>query len=257
MAQLSPPIVYPEYFKGIAIFSPGGDVIYCIDPSKYSHWHLQLCTALQEILSLPEPPHFLVPAYTATMDRWFDSYSGQPKTVAQVYPAVKKEQPLLNAIFGTKDLVWNIAPWQEASCNPLMIETYRHQFPQLWENHDLIIRFEGTNNLSALKNDLAIQMPLFSPVAQTPQGYILRLFVSGNTRATKQTLKIIHQLLEQELRHPYTLKVIDIAQHPEQAETNQISAIPTLVRVWPQPVRRIVGEIDDISKVLQILEHPP
>ncbi|NES86091.1 MAG: circadian clock protein KaiB, partial [Moorea sp. SIO2B7] len=33
----------------------------------------------------------------------------------------------------------------------------------------------------------------------------------------------------------------------------QISATPTLLRVWPEPVRRIVGDLNDIDQVLQRL----
>ncbi len=66
----------------------------------------------------------------------------------------------------------------------------------------------------------------------------------------------LHQLLEQSLRHPYTLKVIDIFKHPEQAEANQISATPTLLRVWPHPVRRIVGDLTDAERVLRVIAAP-
>jgi circadian clock protein KaiB len=88
------------------------------------------------------------------------------------------------------------------------------------------------------------------------QGYVLRLFVSGNSAATEYILMSLHQLLENSLRHPYTLKVIDIFKHPDQAEANQISATPTLLRVWPQPVRRIVGDLTDAERVLRILAAP-
>ena len=59
----------PLAFKGIALFTPGGDVVYCIDPKKQNRWHVQLCGLLQYLLNLPELPHFLVPSYAATLDR--------------------------------------------------------------------------------------------------------------------------------------------------------------------------------------------
>ena len=95
----------------------------------------------------------------------------------------------------------------------------------------------------------------FKPASPTvpPQGYVLRLFVSGHSLATEQTLETLHQLLERSLSHPYTLKVIDVLKHPEQAEANQISATPTLVKVWPQPGRRIVGELQDVETILRLL----
>lgn len=249
-------------FKGIALFTPGGDLIYCIDPNKQGRWHLHLCVALQEILGLSEPPHFLVPGYTATVDRFREPSTNKIKTLAEVYQPVQRYQSLLNIVFGTGELVWQTAPWEESSCNPIILESYRQVFPQLWENHELIVRYSGVElgNHQVNSNYLSHYNLLNEDFKktldcepQTSRGYVLRLFVSSNNPTTEKTLQSIHQLLEQGLGYPYTLKVIDISKHPEQAESNQVSATPTLVRVLPQPVRRIVGELDNIYRVLQIL----
>ncbi|MEC4983399.1 MAG: circadian clock KaiB family protein [Oscillatoria sp. PMC 1068.18] len=237
-------------FKGIALFTPGGDLVYCIDPSKQGRWHLNLCVELQNLLGLPEPPHFLVPGYTATVDRWFDAETQQVKILAEIYPPVQRYQTLLNAVFATEKLVWQVAPWQDVSCSPMVLETYKEQFPQLWESQDLIVRLDESNQVS-LTESLQLsqtQNPKFS-------GYVLRLFVSGQNAPTQRTLESLHHVLEQGLGYPYTLTVIDIFKHPEQAEINQVSATPTLVRVFPEPVRKIVGELNDLSRVLQILTN--
>jgi circadian clock protein KaiB len=260
-------------FKGIAIFTPGGDLIYCIDPSKQGHWHMDLCIGLQEMLGLPEPPHFLVPGYTATIDRWLDHQTQQLRTSAEIYRPVLQHQALLNVVFGTSGLVWQVAPWEEESCDPMVIETHRQQFPQLWEDHDLIVHFErpqvfsysygadyspGENPAYTGDSPSGYSSEAIDIYSQPPgaHSYVLRLFVSGHSTATEQTLKSLHQLLENSLRHPYTLKVIDIFKHPDQAEANQISATPTLLRVWPPPVRRIVGDLTNPERVLRILAAP-
>jgi circadian clock protein KaiB len=240
-------VALPETYKGIALFTPGGDLVYCIDPTKQSRWHLHLCASLQDILGLPEPPHFLVPGYSATIDRWRDPRVDRLHTSAEVYPLAKRYQPLLNVIFGTDDGDWQAVPWSEEVCNPALLETYRSRFPQLWECHDLILRHE------AYPGETESSIENLSADPDPPRGYVLRLFVSGNNATTKHTLQSIHQLLERELHHPYTLKVIDISKHPEQAESNHVSAIPTLVRVWPRPVKRIVGEFEDLPRVLQLI----
>jgi len=237
----------PQLFKGIALFTPGGDLIYCIDPSKQGRWHLHLCAGLQEILNLPEPPHFLVPCYTATIDKWLDPRTQEIRTIAEAYPAVLKHQTLLNAIFDTGELTWQAVPWSEGVCEPIVMTTYRASFPQLWQDRDLIVRY-----------DLSEPPQYHLPIATfTPQpkikGYVLRLFVAGHTIATERILENLHQLLEQYLGHPYTLKVIDVFSHPEQAEADQVSATPTLVKIWPQPIRRIVGNFDNVEKLLQVL----
>ncbi|MGK7946547.1 MAG: circadian clock KaiB family protein [Microcystaceae cyanobacterium] len=240
----------PSLYKGIALFTPGGDLIYCIDPKKQDRWHSHLCGILQQVLKLPEIPLFLIPSYTATIDRWLDPVSGEIQTVAECYPAVQRFQPLLNAVFQTDNLVWKTIPWKEEICHPMVLNAYRPLFPQLWETHDLII---PVDRLEISLSNPSLAFNGLSPAEQ--QSYVLRLFVSSHNANTKQTLTLIHQLLEQELKAPYTLKVIDIAKHPDLAETHHISATPTLMRVWPQPIKRIVGELDNLTKLGQIISH--
>ncbi|WP_017655159.1 circadian clock KaiB family protein [Fortiea contorta] len=239
----------PQLFKGIALFTPGGDLIYCIDPDKQGRWHLHLCAALQEILDLPELPHFLVPCYTATVDHWLDPRSQQVRTFAEAYPAVMRHQAVLNAIFSTGELVWQAAPWQEGMCDRMVLATYRASFPQLWEDHDLIVRLDiaeaGSKYRRAGTSPPKLQL--------NTQGYVLRLFVAGHSANTERILHNLHELLERSLRHPYTLKVVDVLTNPEQAEIDQVSATPTLVKVWPYPIRRIVGDLDYAEKILQML----
>ena len=241
----------PSVFKGIALFTPGGDLVYCIDPGKQGRWHLNLCSTLQESLDLSEPPHFLVPCYTATLDRWLDSATRQVRTFAEAYPLVFRYRALLDAVFETQHINWLMAPLPEEVCKPAMLATYRPRFPQLWESHDLVIRVESRPIKSESAHRSAIAF------AQTyTQSYVLRLFVSGYGAATQRILENLHQLLEESIDHPYTLKVIDIFTHPEQAEIDQVSATPTLVKVYPRPVRRIVGDLSDVNRVLRMLGAP-
>lgn len=242
----SPPLSIPQVFKGIALFTPGGDLIYCIDEQKQTRWHLHLCTALQETLGLSEPPHFLVPCYSATIDRWLDPNTQQLQTVAEACPFVLKYHALLNALFGT-DVVWQAVDRAKELCDPDLLIAYRQQFPQLWQDHDLVLRYEQAIDRSSMAIEPAV------PQGATPQGYVFRLFVSGQSVATERTLQHLHQMLENLLRQPYTLQVVDVHKHPDQAERDQVTATPTLLRAWPHPVRRIVGEFEDAHRILQIL----
>ncbi len=255
----------PKIFKGIAIFTPGGDLIYGIDPNKQARWHIHLCLGLQEIWGLSEPPHFLVPEYTATVEHWLDPQTQQIRVIAEVYPAVQRYIPLLTVLFDLEATeTWQIAPWQEEYCDRAIIETYRQQFPQLWENRDLIVRFDPKHSNDLLTpseakgmNSKATHLNGMSNVSMSHNHHtgscVFRLFISGDRSNAEQTLAIIHQVLERGLTTPYTLKVIDIHKNPEQAEIHQVSATPTLVRVSPLPVRRIVGQLDDIGRVLRII----
>ncbi|TAE52835.1 MAG: circadian clock protein KaiB [Nostocales cyanobacterium] len=239
-----------QLFKGIALFTPGGDLIYCIDYNKKDKWHLHLCVALQEILNLSEPPHFLVPCYTATIDHWLNPRTQEIQTFAEAYPAVMRYKSLLGAIFDTGNLAWQASPWQEGICEQMVLATYRASFPELWEDHDLIVRLDSQGNINAYQpSNFNLQ-----PENLKTQGYVLRLFVAGHSITTERSLENLQVLLERSLGYPYTLKVIDVLTHPEQAEINQVSATPTLVKVWPHPIRRIVGDLNNVDKLLQMLD---
>lgn len=239
-------------FKGIALFTPGGDLVYCIDPQKQVHWHIHLCEMLQHWLGLKELPHFLATCYAATIDRTVDLKTGQMQQVAEASPLVLRYQPLLNAVFGTEGLVWHPTPLRRAVCDPMVLMAYRTEFPQLWECHDLVMRYDKSTSRGNAFHPAQPGLEAPAPRMET-QGYVLRLFVAGHSSITERILQKLYSLLEQLLDQPYSLKVIDVAQHPEQAELDQIRATPTLVRVWPRPIRQIVGNLENVEQLLGLL----
>lgn len=246
--------VLPQVFKGIALFTPGGDLIYGINSSKQTQWHVHLCHELQKKLNLADSPHFLVPGYTATVERWLDPTTHQLQTIAEVYPAVQQYIPLLQALFKLDAKTeWQIAPWQEEHCHRAVIETYKPHFPQLWQRQDLVIRLDPKQSTKLPSKDSGIIQDHIRTTVIKSEGYNLRLFISSQNDSAEKTLSNLHQLLEERLTNPYTLKVIDVAKNPEQAIIHRVLTTPTLIRVSPGPVKRIVGQLDDISRVLQII----
>lgn len=246
--------VLPQVFKGIALFTPGGDLIYGINSSKQTQWHVHLCHELQKMLNLADSPHFLVPGYTATVERWLDPATHQLQTIAEVYPAVQQYIPLLQALFELDAKIeWQIAPWQEEHCHRAVIETYKPHFPQLWQRQDLVIRLDPKQSTKLTSKDSGILQDHIRTTVIKSEGYNLRLFISSQNDSAEKTLSNLHQLLEERLTNPYTLKVIDVAKNPEQAIIHRVITTPTLIRVSPGPVKRIVGQLDDISRVLQII----
>ncbi|PSN18044.1 circadian clock protein KaiB [filamentous cyanobacterium CCP5] len=229
----------PPVFKGIALFTPGGDLVYCIDPEKRQQWHLDLCTALQEKLRLKSPPYFLLPCYTATVDRWLDANTGELHTVAEAYPRAIRFQGLLNAVFGLNAVRWQPNRTVVQHCLPSALDANRSQFPQLWENHDLVLPI--TRTVAA------------APVDTT--SFRFQLFVRSQEHiAAEKILMALRHTLEQSLSAPYTLQLVDVAKHPDQAEQANITATPALVRAWPLPVRRLVGDLSSPERIAQLLE---
>ena len=80
--------------------------------------------------------------------------------------------------------------------------------------------------------------------------YILKLYVAGNTPNSMRALKTLREILETEFRGVYALKVIDVLKSPQLAEEDKILATPTLSKILPPPVRRIIGDLSDRDKVL-------
>ncbi len=86
-----------------------------------------------------------------------------------------------------------------------------------------------------------------SPLKKT---YSLKLYVAGNTPNSVRALKTLNQILEDEFKGVYALKVIDVLKNPQLAEEDKILATPTLAKILPPPVRRIIGDLSDREKVL-------
>jgi len=80
--------------------------------------------------------------------------------------------------------------------------------------------------------------------------YILKLYVAGNTPNSIRALKMLNNILEKEFQGVYALKVIDVLKNPQLAEEDKILATPTLSKILPSPVRRIIGDLSDRERVL-------
>ena len=80
--------------------------------------------------------------------------------------------------------------------------------------------------------------------------YVLRLFVSGSTAKSALAVENIKRICEQHLKNLYDLEVIDIYQQPNLARDGQIVAVPTLIKLSPLPLRRLIGDLSNPKKVL-------
>lgn len=86
--------------------------------------------------------------------------------------------------------------------------------------------------------------------------YLLKLFVTGRTTRSERAAANLRRLCDRELPGRYELMIIDILERPHLAEEERIMATPTLVRVMPQPVRRVVGDLSDETQVRAGLDLP-
>lgn len=87
--------------------------------------------------------------------------------------------------------------------------------------------------------------------------YVLRLYITGNTPRSLRAIANLRVILATQVTDLYDLQVIDIYQRPEAAAEHQIIAAPTLVKLAPEPVRRIIGDLSDNDRVLRGLQIEP
>src|SRR5687768_9669630 len=80
--------------------------------------------------------------------------------------------------------------------------------------------------------------------------YILRLFVTGILPNSARAIKNIKAICEEHLEGRYELEVIDIYQQPEFTLKENIIAIPVLIKKFPLPEERVIGDLSDTQKVL-------
>jgi len=80
--------------------------------------------------------------------------------------------------------------------------------------------------------------------------YVLRLYVSGSTLKSALAVENIKRICEQHLKNRYDLEVIDIYQQPNLARDEQIVVVPTLIKRLPPPLRRLIGDLSNLKKVL-------
>ena len=88
------------------------------------------------------------------------------------------------------------------------------------------------------------------------ESYMLRLYVAGTTSQSVKAIANLKQICTKRLEGCYDLQVIDIYQQPELAEKDQIIAVPTLIKIAPLPLRRLIGDMSDFEKVLKGLGLP-
>jgi circadian clock protein KaiB len=80
---------------------------------------------------------------------------------------------------------------------------------------------------------------------------VLRLYVSGNTANTRDAMVNINKLCEEHLGEGrYDLEVISISDNPELAKEANINAAPTLIKKFPLPIRRFIGDLSRTEKIL-------
>jgi circadian clock protein KaiB len=79
---------------------------------------------------------------------------------------------------------------------------------------------------------------------------ILRLYITGQTANSRIATENLRKIIDEELLGMYELQVIDVLEQPQLAEEDKILATPTLIKILPPPLRKIIGDLSNREKVL-------
>lgn len=83
--------------------------------------------------------------------------------------------------------------------------------------------------------------------------YVLHLYITGATTNSTRAVRNIKDICEQYLKGRYELQIVDIFQQPELAQQHDLIGVPTLIKLKPGLVRRLVGDLSDRERVLRAL----
>ena len=85
----------------------------------------------------------------------------------------------------------------------------------------------------------------------------LRLCIAGQTPRSAAAFANLKKLCEEHLPGRYKIEVIDLLEHPQLAAGDQIVAVPTIVKMLPEPLRRVMGDLSHTERALVGLQLRP
>ena len=83
---------------------------------------------------------------------------------------------------------------------------------------------------------------------------LLRLYVAGTDARSGEARRLCQEVIER--CHPVAcrLEIVDVFDDPEQAEQDRVLATPTLVRVQPPPLVRLIGGMRNADFIIEALQ---
>jgi circadian clock protein KaiB len=81
----------------------------------------------------------------------------------------------------------------------------------------------------------------------------LTLYVNGASDLSRRAIANARRFCDENLHASYGLTVVDVNEHVDVLRDEQILAVPTLVKSWPLPIRKVVGDLSRPERVLDAL----
>jgi circadian clock protein KaiB len=81
----------------------------------------------------------------------------------------------------------------------------------------------------------------------------LRLYIAGNAPNSLSAIANAKALCDLHFGSRHELEIVDLLKHPKRALADGIIVTPTLLKLLPLPVQRVIGNLSDTNKVLEAL----
>lgn len=78
----------------------------------------------------------------------------------------------------------------------------------------------------------------------------LRLYVAGQSPKCLNAFVNLRNLCEEHLAGRFEIEIVDLVENPDLAKTDDVLAVPALVRNAPLPMRKLTGDLSDTGRVL-------
>ena len=86
-----------------------------------------------------------------------------------------------------------------------------------------------------------------------PASFRFRLYITGEAPNSVQAMANLQALCREHLPDRHEIEVVDVFREPKRALADGVFMTPTLVKLVPSPVRRIIGTLSHTQPVLQTL----
>jgi len=87
----------------------------------------------------------------------------------------------------------------------------------------------------------------------TTPGIRLRLYVAGNAPNSVLAIANCRAICNEHFASGHELEIVDLIEHPQRGLADGITVTPTLLKLLPLPVQRVIGTLSDTDHVLMAL----
>lgn len=80
-----------------------------------------------------------------------------------------------------------------------------------------------------------------------------RLYIAGDTQNSNQALANLTAVCRTYIPNRSKIEVVDLFKEPKRALADGVLMTPTLIVLFPRPIRKIVGTLSEKEPLLQLL----